>query len=211
MTMPLEKGMTILFQGDSITDCGRRTDQYQPLGRGYAFMVSSWLSAKRPDLDLTFINRGISGNRAADLAARWNKDCVKIHPSLVSILIGVNDTWRRFDSRDPTSAREFEDSYRRILESTKRDTAAAIVLCSPFLLSCGLVDAEWRADLGPKIEATRRLAQEFSVLHIPLDEIFARAEDRAIPAYWAQDGVHPTAAGHALIAQTWLKHAFDIG
>jgi lysophospholipase L1-like esterase len=205
------KGMSILFTGDSITDCGRRTDVYQPMGRGYAFLASSWLSAMYPELGLTFINKGISGDRVAGLAARWTKDCIKLQPSLVSILIGVNDTWRRFDRDDPTSADAFEADYRRLLEQTKRETNAFIVICEPFLLNCGLVDDAWRADLTPKIEAGRRLAQEFAALYIPLNDLFAQASARARPDYWAQDGVHPTAAGHAFIARAWLKHVFDIG
>jgi lysophospholipase L1-like esterase len=211
MAATLVKGMSVLFTGDSITDCGRRADLYQPMGRGYAFMASSWLSAMYPELGLTFVNKGLSGNRAADLAARWNRDCMTLRPSLVSILIGVNDTWRRFDSGDPTSAEAFEADYRRVLEQTKRETNAFIVMCEPFLLDCGLVNDEWRADLGPKIEAGRRLAQEFAALYIPLNDLFAQASARARPDYWAQDGVHPSAAGHAFIARAWLKHVFDIG
>jgi acyl-CoA thioesterase I len=205
------KGMSILFTGDSITDCGRRTDVYQPMGRGYAFIASSWLSAMHPELGLTFINKGISGDRVASLAVRWTRDCVKLQPSLVSILIGVNDTWRRFDKDDPTSAEAFEADYRRLLEQTKRETDAFIVVCEPFLLNCGLVDDEWRADLAPKIGAARRLAQEFAALYIPLNDLFAQASAAARPDYWAQDGVHPTAAGHAFIARAWLRHVFDIG
>jgi len=205
------KGMSILFTGDSITDCGRRTDKNLPMGRGYAFMASSLLLAMYPELGLTFVNKGISGARVAGLAARWNSDCIALQPSLVSILIGVNDTWRRFDSGDPTSAEAFEADYRRVLEQTKRETNAFIVMCEPFLLNCGLVNDEWRADLGPKIEAGRRLAHEFAALYIPLNDLFAQASARARPDYWAQDGVHPTAAGHAFIARAWLKHVFDIG
>jgi acyl-CoA thioesterase I len=205
------KDMSILFIGDSITDCGRRADPSRPMGHGYAFMVSSRLSALYPDLDLKFVNRGVSGDRAGDLAARWQWDCIKLRPSLVSILAGVNDTWRRFDSGDPVSGGEFAASYRRILEMTKRETQAAIVLCEPFLLACGQVDDEWFKDLEPKIEAVRSLAREFSCILVPLVEAFAGASAQASPGYWAEDGVHPTAAGHALVAQTWLKHVFDIG
>ncbi|HUI91109.1 MAG TPA: SGNH/GDSL hydrolase family protein [Chitinivibrionales bacterium] len=205
------KGMTILFTGDSITDCGRRADPSRPLGSGYAFMVSSRLSALYPELDLRFVNRGVSGDRVADLAARWQWDCLKLKPTLVSVLAGVNDTWRRLDSGDPTSGGAFSASYRRILELTKRETQAAIVLCEPFLLACGQVDEGWFDDLEPKIEIVRSLAREFSCILVPLVDAFEKASKRAAPQYWAEDGVHPTAAGHALIAQAWLKHVFDIG
>src|SRR5579875_1295459 len=83
----------ILFQGDSITDMGRgRTeDQNHLLGHGYAFIVSAWERANFPERQLSFLNRGISGNTSADLAVRWKPDALDLAPDVVSILIGVND------------------------------------------------------------------------------------------------------------------------
>jgi lysophospholipase L1-like esterase len=146
-----------------------------------------------------------------DLAARWSRDAVALRPSIVSLLAGVNDTWRRFDSGDPTSTQEFETAYRRILETTRRETVATLVLCEPFVLPCGLVTREWRHDLDPKIAIVRSFAREFDAVLVPLDEIFSAATAATSPEYWAEDGVHPTSAGHALIAQAWLKHVLDIG
>jgi lysophospholipase L1-like esterase len=202
---------TVLFTGDSITDCGRSTSQYGPLGRGYPFLLSSWLSALYPENNLSFFNTGTSGNRTIDLAGRWESDVVSLRPSLVSVLVGVNDTWRRFDRGLLTTVTEFSDAYRTILETTKRETSATIVLCEPFLVSCGRVTDEWRDDLNPKIDIVRALAAEFSAVVVPLSDIFDQAVKRAQPEYWARDGIHPTPAGHALIAQAWLKHVLDIG
>lgn len=211
MAVTLKGEDSILFIGDSITDCGRRVRQVGPMGRGYAFLLSSWLSAKFPEQQLSFFNRGISGDRVEDLAARWSRDAVALRPSIVSLLAGVNDTWRRFDSGDPTSTQEFETAYRRILETTRRETVATLVLCEPFVLPCGLVTREWRHDLDPKIAIVRSFAREFDAVLVPLDEIFSAATAATSPEYWAEDGVHPTSAGHALIAQAWLKHVLDIG
>jgi phospholipase/lecithinase/hemolysin len=36
-------------------------------------------------------------------------------------------------------------------------------------------------------------------------EAFDAALKRAPASYWSWDGVHPTYAGHALMAETWLK------
>jgi lysophospholipase L1-like esterase len=63
----------------------------------------------------------------------------------------------------------------------------------------------WRSDLDPKLDAVRRLAREFGALLVPFDGIFAQAATLREPEYWAGDGVHPTPAGHALMAQTWLR------
>ena len=66
-------------------------------------------------MNVTFINRGISGNQVKDLQARWQEDALDLNPDVLSILIGINDTWRRFDANDPTSTQAYEDSYRDIL------------------------------------------------------------------------------------------------
>ena len=209
MAILLSRGDSILFIGDSITDCGRRAGQVGPLGRGYPLLVASRLQAQHPELGLTFVNRGISGDRIRDLAARWERDAVALKPSVVSVLAGVNDTWRRFDGGG-TSERDFERLYRSILDATRRETSARLVLCEPFALSCGLVTKAWRDDLDPKIAAVRALAREFGAVLVPLDELFAAAAAKAPPEYWAEDGVHPTPAGHGLIARAWLKHVLDI-
>ncbi len=205
MPVTLRENMTILFQGDSITDCGRN-NAAPPLGRGYAYLVSSWLSATYPELCLQFVNRGISGNRTRDLLDRWQVDCLDVKPDLLSILIGVNNTWRRFDCNDPTSAEQFYEEYHALCTSVRRNLDCDLALCEPFLVSVPQNFAAWREDLNPKIHITRELAREFGALLVPFDGVFAAASARAEPAYWAEDGVHPTAAGHALLARAWLEH-----
>jgi len=195
----------VLFQGDSITDCGRSRDNDENLGSGYANMVAAWFSAAYPEKNVKFINRGISGNRVKDLVARWEEDCISLKPSLVSILIGINDCWRRYDSNDPTSVEDFAAGYRKILTQIRDNLDAQILICEPFVLPYPEDRKQWREDLDPKIQAVRELAREFNTLYIPLDGIFAAASAIREPKFWAPDGVHPSQAGHALIAQAWLK------
>jgi lysophospholipase L1-like esterase len=196
--------MRILFQGDSITDAGRAATP-DGLGRGHVYIASSLLRATFPERRLEILNRGVSGNRARDLEARWTRDCVELRPDLVSVLVGINDTWRRYDSNDPTSTGDFEAAYRRILERTRDETRARIVVMEPFLLPCPEDRLDWREDLDPRIDAVRRLAREFADVYVPLDGAFAAAAVAVGPEYWAGDGVHPTPAGHALIAAEWLR------
>jgi lysophospholipase L1-like esterase len=124
---------------------------------------------------------------------------------VVSILIGINDTWRRFDSNDPTTADEYERSFRHILERTRRELEARIVICEPFLLSVSHERDSYRIDLDPKIQIARRLAREYGHVFVPLDGLFAAASVHRPPGTWAEDGVHPTASGHALIADAWMR------
>jgi lysophospholipase L1-like esterase len=205
MALVIEDNAVVLFQGDSITDYGRGRQDDSQLGSGYVGIASALFSALWPEKKVRFLNRGISGNRVKDLKARWAEDCIKLKPTWVSILIGINDTWRAFDSNDPTSTESFEADYREILNRTRKDLAARLILCEPFLLPCPTDRKAWRKDLDPRIHVVRSLAREFGAILVPLDGIFAEASMKRDCPYWAPDGVHPTAAGCALIALSWLR------
>lgn len=197
--------MLVLFQGDSITDRGRDYNRGEDLGSGYPFLVANWFSALYPEKHVRFLNRGISGNRVRDLEKRWKTDCLDLEPDVVSILIGINDCWRRYDRNDPTSVESFEQGYTNILTQVKEHLDARIVLIEPFLLPVLPGQESWREDLDPKIQVVRKLAREFGALFIPMDGLFGQAMTKREPAFWAADGVHPTDPGHALIAQAWLN------
>ncbi|QYR22454.1 SGNH/GDSL hydrolase family protein [Paenibacillus sp. sptzw28] len=201
----IENDAVILFQGDSITDAGRNREDGNSLGSGYANIAASLFSAQYPQKQVTFFNRGIGGDRVVDLHRRWEKDCLDLKPTWVSIYIGINDTWRRYDNNDPTSTEDFESGYRELIRMTKAQLNATIVLVEPFVLPVNESQKAWREDLESKIQAVRELANEFKTLYVPLDGLFAQASSQTGPAYWAPDGVHPSPAGSALIAQAWLQ------
>ncbi|MDR0396386.1 MAG: SGNH/GDSL hydrolase family protein [Oscillospiraceae bacterium] len=197
---------TILFQGDSVTDCGRSRQDDNYLGSGYPAIIKSYLDAERPEFGIRVVNRGVSGDRAKDLASRWDNDCVAVNPDIISILIGINDTWRRYDSNDPTGVDSFARTYRGLLERAKTQTKArSIILMDPFVLPTPEDRREWRVDLDPRINAVRDLAREYKAVYVPLDALFARASIKLGCAALAADGVHPTPVGHALIARQWIK------
>ena len=205
MILAPESNRLVLFQGDSITDTGRNRDDDCDMGRGYAMMAAAWYESMFPERMVQFVNRGVSGNTVNDLEVRWREDCLRLRPALVSILIGINDTARCYDARLSQTVDEFERIYRGLLEETKDALEARLVLMEPFLLDCPTDRRPWRSHLDPRIEVVRRLAREFKAALVPLDGLFAQASARREPAYWAQDGVHPTPPGHALIARAWLS------
>lgn len=206
-TVQVRDGMRILFQGDSITDCGRRQDE-RGLGDGYVSLVAAGLLGRFARKDITIMNRGISGNRARDLRARWEQDCLELKPDIVSVLIGINDTWRRYDSDDPTAAEAFREDYTNILEATRETLGVPTVLCEPFLLPFPGDRVVWREDLDPKIAIVRDLARTLATVLVPLDGIFAAASVERECSHWTRDGVHPTAAGHGLISENWMRCVF---
>ncbi|MDF2651864.1 MAG: family lipase [Paenibacillus sp.] len=205
MGVPFKQGDIVLFQGDSITDAGRVRENPSDLGKGYALMTSALFGSSYPEQQVTFLNRGISGNRVKDLRSRWEQDCIELGPSWVSIYIGINDCWRRYDRNDPTSVEQFEEGYRELLVRTKEELGAKLIMIEPFVLPVPEDRKLWREDLDPKINVVRELAREFGALLVPLDGIFSQASMLAPSSFWAPDGVHPSPAGHALIAKAWLK------
>lgn len=198
----------VLFTGDSITDCGRNREDVNSLGGGYALLAAGQLQAQIASPSLKIYNRGISGNRVYDLEARIEPDLLALKPTILSILIGINDTWRRFDSNTISATADFKASYHRILSRVKSELPETqIILLEPFLLPTPEDRKTWREDVDGKITAVRELAVEFGTEFIPFDGIFAEAATRAPANYWLGDGVHPTLAGHTLIADAWLDHA----
>jgi acyl-CoA thioesterase-1 len=189
----------ILFIGDSVTDCGRRDDEPDFLGDGYVRLIAQKLTGRH------VINRGISGNRAIDLLDRWHIDVVEQKPDVLSVYVGINDTWRRYDENDPTSAATFEANYRACLSDV--GGAAALILIEPFVLPVTEEQEHWREDLDEKRAVVARLAAEFGAGFVPLQLLLGlQAEDHGAEAI-AADGVHPTALGHRLIADAWIEVA----
>ncbi len=201
--MKIRSGMKLLFQCDSITDAGRVFDPYG-LGEGYVRMIVEQLSVRRPSLELTFLNRGVSADRVRDLRDRWEDDCLRLEPDVVSILVGINDVLAGPFFGEVTSLSDFEADYSGILKLTREKLNAKIVLIEPFLLPVSKDLTSYRSDLDSRIRIIRKLSGEFETELVGLDSIFSEAAKQQEPEYWSVDGVHPTAAGHALIAKSWL-------
>lgn len=208
--MKIRSGATILFQGDSLTDGDRNRDDPRDLGVGYVAMVAKRFSAEYPEVDAVFLNRGVSGDRIRDLRRRWQMDCLSLRPDVVSILVGVNDVLGVFFWDEPTSLEGFEADYAGILELTRKNLDAQLVLLEPFLLPVSKELAVLRDDVDSRIRVVKKLSEEFETGLVHLDSIFSEAAKLEKPEFWSADGVHPTPAGHALIAQSWLKSVESI-
>lgn len=201
----------ILFQGDSITDGarGRNEDPNHILGHSYAYIIGSKLGYEWAEQRPVFYNRGISGDRVSDLYARWNEDAISLKPSVISILIGVNDAWRTMKGEPSGITDRFSRVYRHLLEETSEVLSdVELVLCEPFILNTGAPAEDWSRwseCLTSYQQRTRELASEFDATFVPLQAAFNEACQCAEASYWLWDGVHPTAAGHELIARQWLS------
>lgn len=208
----------ILFQGDSVTDCDRRrNDNFYSLGFGYATMVKAELGCKYPE-EYEFYNRGVSGDKILNVYARSAMDIFYIKPDYMSLLIGVNDVWHGLDIGRNTGTKRFENVYSLLIKDireTMPDTK--IMIMEPFALKGSATDnTEDEPDrlekfLGNTRElaaVARKIAEENGLTFIPLQSVLDEACKTAPAEYWLIDGVHPTAMGHNLIKNEWIK-AFE--
>ena len=198
--------MKILFQGDSITDAGRDKRNYHDMGKGYPKYASELIAEAHPDTDFEFINFGIGGNRTCQLFDRIYLDAIAFQPDVISILIGINDIWHRYNKESiATTDEQLALNYRCILERIKKETSAKIMILSPYVLDCDDKDA-MKEDLKTVLPIIRKLADEYADVYVPLDEHFAEAiKTQPEPKFYSADGVHPNANGSAFIGKLYAE------
>ena len=206
MTLIFKPKDTIEFIGDSITDCQRQTVEYAPLGDGYVREVHRLLQAGYPELQLTILNKGVSGDRVTDLKARWKTDVLDINPDWLFIYIGINDVWRFFDGNreEAIALPEFENTYRQLINGARAGTQAIVRLVSPFLAEKDPSDP-FRSRLTQYQDVINALGEEFNLSVIHLQPAFDWAMLSKPSSFWTADRVHPTPEGDMLIALTILR------
>ena len=203
----------ILFQGDSITDCGRNGENGSlcEIGQGYALMVAGELGVRDPG-KYEFVNRGISGNKVVDVYARIKKDIWNLKPDIISVLLGVNDVWHDIEFQNGVDAERFERVYSMLIEDTlKALPGVEFILMEPFVLPGRSTDEKWEIfekEVALRGKSVKKLSEKYNTKFVPLQERFNELCDVCEPSYWLGDGVHPTVAGHGIIKQEWIK-VFD--
>lgn len=201
----------LVFQGDSITDAGRRRGEAAPnrpagLGWGYAAQAAATLLGTEPGRRWACYNRGVGGDKVPELSARWQEDCLSLNPDVLSILVGVNDFWYTVSGDYEGSPDRYERQYRALLDRTLDACPdVSLLIGEPFALpGSSTVDEEWQLRFDRYQAAARRVASDYGATWIPYQSVFDEALDEAPASYWARDGVHPTPAGHYRMAQAWL-------
>lgn len=207
--------MKILFQGDSVTDCGRGNSggcgyEQGVMGPGYPGLIKSRLSCDRPLDGFEFVNLGISGNRVVDLYARWRADCINHAPDVVSILIGVNDSWHE-QHKNGVEVPRYARIYNELLDWTvEKLPNVKLVLLEPFTGTGSdngnLFGAEVR-ERGAVVKAAAERLGPARAVFVPLQSILDAASAGPGWRHWTHDGVHLTPAGHQLVADAWLRAA----
>lgn len=212
MKKTLPDQAVILFQGDSITDGnrGRDNDPNHIMGHGYAFCLAARLGADHAQKQYHFINKGNSGDKIVDLERRWETDTLKYQPNVLSILVGVNDAASVISAWKPiVKPNLYHEIYRKLLvQALESNENVTLVLGEPFIVPGSRTNDQWNAyaeDILQRREIVRQLVLEFNAIGVPYQEVFDEACQLAPENYWIWDGIHPTVAGHELMAREWLK------
>ena len=208
----------ILFQGDSITDCGRSREVLTDVGNGYPYLVRAHYGLEKPG-QFEIVNRGISGNRSVDVYARIKQDIINLKPDYMSILMGVNDVWHELAIQNGVDTPKFEKIYTMLIEEVLEALPnIKLMILEPYALpgiaTEGVLEdgrdkyTVFRKDTEEKAAACRRVAEKFNIPFVPLQAKL----DAMANAYGTEsvsgDGVHPNVTGHLLIARAWME-AFE--
>lgn len=207
----------ILFQGDSITDCGRNRVDFYSVGNGYPNLVKATLGYDNAG-EYEFINKGVSGDRIVDLYARIKCDFINLKPDYASIFIGVNDAWHEINWQNGVDTEKFERIYTMLIEEIKEACPKTkLIIIAPYVLKGTATQnteefpdkwERFKKDVSEKAAVAQKIAKKYNLPLIELQPEFDKACEKAAAEYWTKDGVHPTECGHEIIKRLWLK-AFE--
>ena len=209
--MLLEKNDTLLFIGDSISDYERARPVGEGLfnawGRSYVADAASLLCCMYPELNLRIVNMGCSGNQVRDLANRWQTDVLDRHPDYVSVLIGINDVWRQFDSpqmpETHVAPEEFEATYEKLILDTLPHVKG-MILMTPFFMEPNKQDS-MRIRMDEYGAIVKKLAEKHGLIFVDLQSAWDRLFEHMHPCNIAWDRIHPNQIGCMYIAKQFLQ------
>lgn len=218
----------VVFIGDSITDGNwgnvynykktsaerSQTDMNHIYGHSYVMLIASDIQSSRPRSGYSFFNRGFSGHKLCDLAARWQEDVLDLHPDILSVLVGTNDihAWLDDGGGEDFDFGAWKDGYGRLLQQVRdQNPSVRLVLCTPFVARQGSLAESPTYDMRERLTrrmaaVVRELCVEYDAVCIPFDTLFDKLiPKQPAPSYWIWDGIHPTPAGHRRMADLWKK------
>ena len=217
--MRFKSGQTILFAGDSITDCGRdplgeptQWNTGSGLGRGYVSLVHAWISSSNPQNLVRVINSGVSGRTVRELKATWPQEVIARKPDWLSVFIGVNDVWRQFDGPTRTEIQVSLEEYSETLDellATTRPQLAGLVLVTPFMIEPNPQEP-MRARMDVYGAEVKRLAKKYDAILVDVQAAFDRVCKHRHPMEISWDRIHPATFGHMVIARAWLEAVGEI-
>jgi lysophospholipase L1-like esterase len=209
--MKIDQAQKLLFIGDSVTDCDRAKPEgeglFGALGKGYVSYIDALLQAVYPELGIRVVNKGISGNTVRDLNKRWQEDVIEQKPDWLSIMIGINDVWRQYDTPFIKEWHVYLDEYEQTLRKLVIETkplVKGLVLMTPFYLESNEQD-QMRQTMDQYGQVVRTIAEENDCIFVDTQAAFNEILENLYPATIAWDRVHPSSAGHMVLTRAFLK------
>lgn len=194
--LPLTKGQRIVFLGDSITHHGHWVSALEML-----------LMVTRPELQLTFVNAGIGGDRVAHGLARLKDDVVAMKPDVVTVLFGMNDAG--YVAEDARLLQTYEKDLDSLVGRLRKETSARIVVFGPTFYDDGANDPKKKKpfynDVLLKYQgACERVAEAYKAVFCGLNDPMRRMTEelrkKDPKATLSPDAIHPETAGGFTIA-----------
>lgn len=206
MTIRPKNGETILFIGDSITDCGRRNTAYN-LGDGYVKLFTDLVRIRESEKQVRIINKGIGGDTVLGLQNRWCDDVLRQTPDWLSIKIGINDLHNYLGQGEKgITPHKYREAYENILAQTRSTLPKCrILLITPFYISTSDGKDSFRTtvlDLLPQyIGIVESLSRKYKTRLLNTHTVFARLLEHYDPDTFCAEPVHPNISGHLVIAE----------
>ncbi|HEV2274825.1 MAG TPA: SGNH/GDSL hydrolase family protein [Acidobacteriaceae bacterium] len=180
-----------LFTGDSVTQGAKWTGSE----RSYPEIVSErirWEMSRRRDI---VINTAISGNKVDDILADFSWRVGQLHPDVVSVMIGMNDS-----VRGPSGERQFEISLAEFVRRVRSLGAIPILHTT----NSTLFDPQ-RVDLPAYNAIIEKLALEQQVILVDNWRYWRSARTQENLTDWLGNPIHPNGRGHAAIAGKFFR------
>ena len=210
--MKIQPNSKLLMIGDSITDCERARpigEIWPPdaLGKGYVNFVDALLMARYPAHHIRVVNMGEGGNTVMDLKARWQTDVLDLKPDWLSIGIGINDVWWQFAMPHIAEKHIPVDKYARTLDDLVTETKPmlkGVILMSPYYIEPNRAEPI-RAMMDEYGTAMRQIAEKHQAVFVDTQAAFDAVLPHVHSSAFAVDRVHPTQAGHMILARAFLN------
>lgn len=177
----------VVFAGDSITD--------------------NWIGADPSFFTRGIVDRGISGQTSPQLLVRFRSDVIDLHPQAVHIMIGTND----IAGNTGATTIETVEGHIASMAELARTHGIKVILASVLPAA----SFPWALDKRPvpQIAALNRWIAAYAAkegfVYVDYYPVLATADGRMKPGL-ASDGVHPTAAGYAVmrpLAEATIRQA----
>jgi lysophospholipase L1-like esterase len=196
---------TLLFLGDSITDCNHYFDS-ENLGYGYVRMIEKQINT--PDKNYQVQNFGNDGFTVPALRRLWQRKGLNLKPDFITILIGINDlaVIKNTGITPSVGLAQFREQYQALIEDIRLMTDCPILLMEPFIFPHPAEYASWEPELHQMNKLIRQLAFDNGLFFLPLwEDLLSTAQKEGVSEI-TTDGIHLTAEGHKILAGQWIRN-----